>query len=95
MAKYELMLILNPSISEEERNNSLNNLKKSFEEASVKIEKEDIWGDKKMAYKINSSDKGFYVLFNLELDGKVIINLTKLMNLDLNIWRHMFVKIDV
>lgn len=95
MAKYELMLILNPSISEEERNNSLNNLKKSFEEASVKIEKEDIWWDKKMAYKINSSDKGFYVLFNLELDWKVIINLTKLMNLDLNIWRHMFVKIDV
>ncbi len=95
MAKYELMLILNPSISEEDRTNSLTNLKKAFEETSVQIEKEDIWWEKKMAYKIHSSDRGFYVLFDLELDGKVIITLTKLMNLDLNIWRHMFVKKEV
>lgn len=47
-----------------------------------------------MAYKINSSDKGFYVLYTLELDGKSIVSLTKLMNLDLTIWRHMFVKLD-
>lgn len=95
MAKYELMLILNPSISEEERNNSLANFKKALENSKAEIEKEDIWWDKKMAYKINSSDRGFYVLFNLEMDWKVIVNLTKFMNLDLNIWRHMFVKKDV
>jgi ribosomal protein S6 len=28
----------------------------------VKIEKEDVWGDKKMAYKINGYDRGFYTL---------------------------------
>jgi ribosomal protein S6 len=43
MAKYELMLILNPSVSEEERNNTLLRLKKVFEENSVQIEQEDIW----------------------------------------------------
>jgi ribosomal protein S6 len=45
-----------------------------------------------MAYKINSSDRGFYVLFNIELDGTVIKNLTNAMNLEKNLWRHMFVK---
>lgn len=95
MAKYELMLILNPSISEAERNNSLENLKKALEESKAKIEKEDIWWDKKMAYKINSSDRGFYVLLDLEMDGKNIVSLTKLLNLDPNIWRHMFVKKDL
>jgi ribosomal protein S6 len=48
-----------------------------------------------MAYKINSSDRGFYVLLNLEMDGKSIVEITKLMNLDLNLWRHMFVRKDV
>jgi len=43
MAKYELMLILNPSITEAERNNSLENIKKALEESGAKIEKEDIW----------------------------------------------------
>lgn len=95
MAKYELMLILNPSISEADRNSSLENLKSALVNAEAKIEKEDIWWDKKMAYKINSSDKGFYVLFDLELNGVAISDLTKLMNLDLNIWRHMFVKKDI
>lgn len=95
MAKYELMLILNPSITEEERNNSLANVKGALESASAKIEKEDVWWDKKMAYKINSSSRGFYVLLDLEMDGKAIVSLTKQMNLDLNIWRHMFVRKDV
>ena len=58
----------------------------------VKVAKKDVWWDKKMAYKINSSDRWFYILYDLELDGKVIINFTKSFNLDKNIWRHMFVK---
>lgn len=94
MANYELMLIINPSISEDDRNSSLNNLKKLFEENSVKVEKEDVWWEKKLAYKINNSNTGFYVLFDLELNGKVILPITKSMNLDKNIYRHMFVKKD-
>ncbi len=94
MANYELMLIINPSISEDDRNSSLNNLKKLFDENSVKIEKEDVWWEKKLAYKINNSNTGFYVLFDLELNGKVILPITKSMNLDKNVYRHMFVKKD-
>ena len=95
MANYELMLIVNPSISEADRNTSLENVKNALINAGAKIEKEDIWWDKKLAYKINSSDRGFYVLFTLEMNGKSIVEITKLMNLDLNIWRHMFVRQDV
>lgn len=95
MAKYELMLIVNPSISEADRNTSLENVKNALINAGAKIEKEDIWWDKKLAYKINSSDRGFYVLLDLEMNGISIVEITKLMNLDLNLWRHMFVRKDV
>lgn len=95
MAKYELMLIVNPSISEADRNTSLENVKTALTNSGAKIEKEDVWWDKKLAYKINSSDRGFYVLFTLEMNGKSITEITRLMNLDLNIWRHMFVRQDV
>lgn len=94
MANYELMMIVNPSISEEERNTSINNLKKLFEENSVTIEKEDVWWEKKLAYKINHSDVGFYILYDLQLDGKSIVTMTKTMNLDKNLSRFMFVKKD-
>ncbi len=91
MANYELMLLLDPSISEDDRTASLNELKKLFKENKVKIEKEDVWGDKKLAYKINKSDRAFYVLLDLEMDGKLIKNISKEMNLYTNIWRYMFV----
>jgi small subunit ribosomal protein S6 len=92
MANYELMAIVNPTITEDERNASIADLKELFTTNSVKIEKEDVWGDKKMAYKINKSDRAFYILFDLEMDGKLIKDLSKTINLNKNIWRYMFVK---
>lgn len=92
MNKYEFMLIIDPSLSEEERNSSLDNLRALFKKSKVKIEKEDVWWDKKMAYKINKSDRGFYVLMDLELDWKLIKDLSKSINLDRNIWRYMFTR---
>ncbi len=92
MANYELMVIVNPVISEEERTASVDSLKELLKKNSIKIEKEDVWGDKKMAYKINKSDRGFYILFDLEMDGKLINGLSKTINLNTNIWRYMFVK---
>lgn len=86
------MLIVNPVISEEERNASIDILKALFTKNEVKIEKEDIWGDKKLAYKINKSDRGFYILFELDMNGKLIKDLSKTINLNKNIWRYMFTK---
>ena len=92
MANYELMVITDPSLSEEERTKSLDELKKLFKDNSVTIEKEDVWGDKKLAYKINKSERGFYILLDLYMDGKLIKDLSKTINLDKNIWRYMFIK---
>jgi len=94
MAKYELMLIIDISITEEKRNTSISELKALLEKNEVKVEKEDIWWDKKMAYKINKSDRGYYMLFDLEMNGKSIKEMSKIINLDKNIVRYMFTRID-
>ena len=94
MTKYELMLILNPLSNDAERNGTLDELKNALNEVGAKIEKEDVWWEKKLAYKINSSTTGFYVLYNLEIDGNALKNLTQVMNLNSGIWRHMFVRLD-
>ena len=92
MANYELMLIVDPTLTEEQRAESIGELKALFEKNSVKIEKEDVWGDKKLAYKINKSDRGFYFLYDLEMDGKLIKDLSPTINLNRSIWRYMFTK---
>ena len=88
------MLILNSSISEEDRNHSLEELRNLLTKNEVKIEKEDIWWDRKLAYKINKSDRGFYVLLSLEMNGKLIKELSKSINLNKVIIRYMFAKLE-
>lgn len=94
MSKYELMLILSSTMSEEDRENSIKELKALLEKNKVKTLKEDVWWEKKLAYKINKSETGFYILYEIELDGKLIKEISKSINLDRNIWRYMFSKIE-
>ena len=92
MANYEMMLIVNPTLSEEDRNTSIDSLKGVLKKYSAKNLKKDSCGDKKVAYKINKSDRGYYILLDLDLDWKNIKDISKEINLDKNIWRYMFVK---
>lgn len=92
MANYEFMLIVDPRLSETDRNNSISNLKSVFEKYETKIESEDVWWDKKMAYKINKSEKWYYIVYKLDLDWKKIKDISKELNLDRNLIRYMFVK---
>ena len=94
MANYELMLILDPSVDEADRETSLKDLKALLKTKKAKVESEDVWGEKKLAYKINKSETGYYVLMNISIDGTELKSLSSPMNLDQNIWRYMFVKQD-
>ena len=80
--KYELMYIIDPKASDEERTNTQNDVKGLLEAKGATIEKEDIWGTKAMAYRINGSAEGFYILYTLEMDGVMIKEISKDFNLD-------------
>ena len=68
MVKYELMMIVDPTLSEEERTAKIDAVKSILDKIGAKIINEDVWGDKKLAYKINKKDRAFYVLYTIELD---------------------------
>lgn len=93
MNKYELMLIIDPTLSEEDRKSVIEGLKSDIALAG-KIQKEDVWWERRLAYKIKSSNVGYYVLYTLELDGLKIKELTNKMNLNKKVWRNMFVRLD-
>lgn len=94
MANYELMMILDPEAGEESLSATTDVVKKLLKDAKAKIVKEDVWGEKKLSYKIKGSLTGYYILWNLELDGKAIKAMNTEFNLEKNIWRYMFVNLD-
>lgn len=94
MTHYELMLIIDPTLGEDDKNTTLETVRTLITTHKWKIEKEDIWGEKKFAYKIKGSQTGFYALFYIEIDGTSLQDITKTMNLDTHIWRFMFVNLE-
>ena len=92
MAKYEAMFILDPSLSDDDNKATLDDVKKIIKGVKGKVENENVWGERKLAYKINKSERGFYVLFDLEIDGTSIKDMNQKLNLNKNVWRYMFVK---
>ena len=92
MTQYEFMFIVDPSLREEENSKLMEEIKEVLSQYNAKITNEDVWWVKKLAYRINKSAEGFYALFDLEMDGKEIKNISKELNLHKTIWRYIFVK---
>ena len=92
MKQYELVLILDATAEEGARKELLDAVSAELQSAGVKNLSEDVWGVRKMAYKINGSIEGFYILYKFESNGKHN-DLRKFFNLKKAIWRHQFVAI--
>lgn len=92
MTQYELMVIVDPSLGDKGIQSTLDDLKKVIDSVKGKITKEDIWGEKDLAYKIHGSHKWFYALFDIDIDGPSLKEATNSINLIQGIWRNMFVK---
>lgn len=94
MRKYELMLIINPELSQEERDALFTDIKWELTSWNVKIISEDDWWVRDLAYKIKSSKTGYYIIYNIESDWSKFFDITKSFNIKKDIWRYMFIKIE-
>ncbi len=95
MRKYELMMIVNPALPADETTTFLAQVEKDLEETTAKIVSVDDMGVKDLAYKINSSLTGHYVLYTLETtDGVSFFDVTNSFNIRKDIWRFMFTRLE-
>ena len=94
MRKYELMMIIDPTLSDADRTQLLSEVAQELTHVGSKIVTDDQWGIKTLAYKINRSATGYYVLYTLESEGQGFFEASKAFNLKKAIWRYMFVRMD-
>ena len=59
--KYEVLYVLNPNLTEEETQASVEKFKTLIEQNGTVDEMEE-WGKRKLAYEINYLTEGYYVL---------------------------------
>lgn len=65
MRTYELMVVLDPRMSEDEAAGLTDDIRTLVENSGAEILKTDNWGRRKLAYEIQKLSEGRYVLFYL------------------------------
>lgn len=88
MNKYEIMLILDPNSDEKNISELVNS---TFKDKDFKIEKLE---RTELAYEINKSKTGKYMLINAKASGEEINEFTRKANIAKNIWRMISINLD-
>lgn len=91
--KYEIMLILNPKQTDKEMEKTMTEIKSSISEHGYTIVDEDVWGTRKMAYKMKGYSSGHYVVLNFEGEPAGTQGLKTDLRIQANLIRSMIVKV--
>jgi len=91
--RYELMVIVAPDIGEAAINQRLDAIRKSLAGFGGEIVFEDIWGLRSLAYSIRKHDQGYYVVLDVNLNPKHIKELERMLRLEVEVLRHLLIKL--
>ena len=90
MRSYELIIVLRPTLKEEDRKKQIDTIKTWL--TDVKIVSEKDWGSKALAYKIKRELTGHYFDFILEAEAGLPIGFEKkLLEVD-DVLRHLVIR---
>ena len=93
MRKYEIVFIVK-SLEEEATNAVIEKFEKLIAANGGKIDKEDRWGKKRLAYEIKKESEGFYVIFYVTCEPACVDECDRVMKITEEILKHMIVRSD-
>jgi len=93
MRKYEIIFIIK-SLEEEATNAVIEKFEKLIAANGGKIDKEDRWGKKRLAYEIKKEAEGFYVIFYVTCEPACVNECDRVMKITEEILKHMIVRSD-
>lgn len=95
MNKYESIIIIKPTLTEDEIKNTINKYKENFEQLSNKPVKVEDMGKKKLAYEIQGNKEGHYAIFNFYAKSENISEIDRNYRIDDNVMKFINVRQDM
>src|SRR5207245_4151523 len=94
MALYEHLLIARQDISAQQVDALATHLKTIVEGEGGKVEKQEYWGLRSLAYRIKKNRKGHYVLLNINAPANAVQELERQLKINEDVLRSLTVKVD-
>ncbi len=93
MTKYEMLYILDASLSDEAKDGIITKIEDLVTKNGGIVEKTDRWGLKKLQYPINYKSEGFYVLMTFEAEKTLVVEIKRIIGITDGIIRRLITKI--
>jgi small subunit ribosomal protein S6 len=94
MKHYETMFVLKPTLSDEEKTQNLENIKKVISENGGEIAALDVIGVRELAYPIQKFERGDYYIIYYKAPAQVVLELERQMRYNEDLLRFMTVKYE-
>lgn len=93
MTNYELMFIIDPTLEEEAKNQTVETVKEIIA-ADGEVTNVDVWGMRKLAYLIEKKSEGYYVVVEFKGSTALPKELDRRLRISDNVIRHLIVNKD-
>lgn len=94
MRKYEIMVIIDPTVDERQVPALLEKHLKVITDGKGTVDSTDIWGKRRMAYEINKKAEGIYAVITVTAAPAVVAECDRLMTIDEQIMRTKVMRTD-
>ena len=94
MNKYETVFILTPVLSDDQMKETVEKFKSVLTDNGGKIENEENWGLRKLAYPIENKNTGFYTLIEFEGEPTIVDKLETAFRRDEKVIRFLTFRLD-
>lgn len=91
---YESVVIINAALEDEQINSIITKVEDHLKTNGAEITDIDKWGRKRLAYPIQKSKSGYYVIFRFVCETNIISGLERMYRLDENIIRYLTIVLD-
>lgn len=93
MKEYELTVLIHPDL-EADIDKPIKKVRDIVTSAGGEIVKEDNWGKKKLAYRINKEDFAVYVYMDVKLPAEAPLKISNVLNITEEVMRYLLVTVD-
>ncbi len=92
MTKYEMLYILDASLTDEAKESIITKFEDLVKNSGGVVEKTERWGLRKLQYPINYKSEGYYVLMSFEADTTLVVELKRIAGIIDGIIRRLITK---
>ena len=89
MTEYEILLLLDPDVSEDRQNEIVTRIRETVERSGGTWDRHDVWGRRKLAYEIAHKPEGFYHLLLFSSSPETLDEITRVLRITDGVLRHM------